>query len=320
MALNTRNPLTSPIHCLIILIVCLAIPPALQADLLKDEDVLWSSGSNLYIKLVPQDKASGGKTPPNQHPVQLEAKQVTEALNMLRLWQKPGEEKDEEARVFSVSQARLLGTYLSTGLARAKSDQDITFGLSKLKSVLLGVKEPMYMAGRAFYLDDRLHIIIGDYDKPRDKGKESTHEAANAEYLYFFTVGQRGKASSAFKKNIVTGDGIEGYTQGNKLRRDWFVIDVPEAAKAYAALLERKQRPAPSADTELIRQEAARLARERREMRAEMARLRKEMTESGTTDVASIEERLAALDELREKNLISGAEYDRKRQEILDDI
>jgi len=51
-----------------------------------------------------------------------------------------------------------------------------------------------------------------------------------------------------------------------------------------------------------------------------MARLRKEMTESGTTGVASIEERLAALDELREKNLISDAEYDRKRKEILDDI
>jgi len=318
--LNTRNPLTSPIHCLIILLVCLAISPALQADLLKDEDVLWSSGNNLYIKLAPQDKASGGKTPPNQHPVQLEAKQITDALNMLRLWQNPGDEKDEEARVFSLSQARLLGTYLSTGLARAKPNQDITFALSKLKSVLLGVKEPMYMAGRAFYLDDRLHIIIGDYDKPRDKGKESTHEAANAEYLYFFTVGHRGKASSAFKKNIVTGDGIEGYTQGNKLRRDWFVIDIAAAAQAYAESLTRKQQPAAGADAELIRQEAARLARERREMRAEMARLRKEMTESGTTGVASIEERLAALDELREKNLISDAEYDRKRKEILDDI
>ena len=68
--------------------------------------------------------------------------------------------------------------------------------------------------------------------------------------------------------------------------------------------------------------EAAKLAKQRREMRAEMARMRKEVQniskESSSTK--SIEERMITLDELLAKKLITQEEYDKKRQEILGDI
>ena len=55
-------------------------------------------------------------------------------------------------------------------------------------------------------------------------------------------------------------------------------------------------------------------------MRLEMARLRKEMDENKRGSDLSIEDRLGKLQELRDKELISKEEYDKRRVEILNEI
>ena len=70
----------------------------------------------------------------------------------------------------------------------------------------------------------------------------------------------------------------------------------------------------------MLKDETAKLAKERREMRLEMARLRKEMDENKRGSDLSIEERLGKLQELRDKELISKEEYDKRRVEILNEI
>ena len=298
------------------------------AGLFGDDDVLWKSGENLYIKLVDQDRSGDGKTPHNDQPVTLDPKSITNALMQVEYWEKENSSSSDEANnVFASSQARLLGTYLAQGLAVAKPDQDIVFTLATLKNVALGIiKERVYMAGRAFYKDNHLHIILGDYDRPTDKGKEAAAGGAGVtEVKYFLDEGSRGSPSS-FKKTVITGNGIELQLQGNRKRRDWLVIDVPVAAQAYVARLEAKKNNNKSTDinTEALEAESAKLAKERREMRAEMARMRKEMEEMSSGDsggsAKTIEERIATLDELLEKNLITKDEYDKKRKEILGDI
>ena len=71
-----------------------------------------------------------------------------------------------------------------------------------------------------------------------------------------------------------------------------------------------------------LKLEAAKLAKQRREMRAEMARLRKDMSKqnNASSTTRSIEERITTLDELLAKELISKEEYAVKRKEILNDI
>ncbi|MBI4005767.1 MAG: SHOCT domain-containing protein [Gammaproteobacteria bacterium] len=306
----------------VLLLLFVSLQPAYPGIFGDDEDVLWKSGINLYIKLDRQDKSGAGKTPPNDHPVTFTAKQLTDALISIAFWEKEGFFSESEANtVFTISHARILGNYLSQGLARAKPDQDIVFALSQIRKGSLGFGNKLYMAGRVFYHDNRLHVIIGDYDRPADKGLEAASGGAGVDEIqYFFTIGSRTKSSPGFKKNIITGNGIEAYTEGNKRRRDWFMIDVPAAAAAYVAKTEKKENPG-GADAEAIRLEAAKLAKERREMRAEMAKMRKEMNESlDNREQLTIEERLAELDELHKKNLITDAEYDQKRKEILDDI
>ncbi|MGH8120502.1 MAG: hypothetical protein ACRESK_07805 [Gammaproteobacteria bacterium] len=284
----------------------------------SDDNIIWESGKNLSIRLVKIEKSAGKSL--NDHPVSLSKTEITNALTMLVSWEKEGFFKDRDmVRVFSDNQVRLLGNYLEKGLNEAKSDEDITFVLAGLGGKLF--KDKMFVAGRVYYKDKRLNIIIGDYDRPLDKGREAVETSAGvSEVEYVFNYGSRTKASG-FKKHIVTGDGIDAKTQGKKTRLDWFLLDVPVASAAYVAKTARDKQPA-GADAEAIRAESTRLANERRELRAEMARMRKEMSESASTTGPKLttEERLAELEELRKKKLISDAEYEVKRKEILDDI
>jgi len=99
------------------------------------------------------------------------------------------------------------------------------------------------------------------------------------------------------------------------------VIDVKVAAEAVIADKNNKNKSNEAVNTEAFQQEAERLARERRQLRLEMAKMRKEMQEGANNkEQLTIEERLANLDELREKELINENEYEQKRKEILDDI
>ncbi len=92
--------------------------------------------------------------------------------------------------------------------------------------------------------------------------------------------------------------------------------------KAYLAEMEAIRNPTTRNDRQL-QIEAAKLARERREMRAEMARMRKEMKQINSGSGSSSktpEERIATLDQLLTKELITQEEYDIRRAEILNDI
>ena len=90
---------------------------------------------------------------------------------------------------------------------------------------------------------------------------------------------------------------------------------------AYRQKKDRSKKGKGDIDTAELRAEQARLSRERREM----ARMRKDMQELSenspeTKSVQSIEERMATLDELLTKDLITKEEYENKRQEILNEI
>jgi len=286
--------------------------PAAMAD-----EVLWESGLNLHIKIASQDN----KSRPNQHPATLDAREIANALNAMEILEKRMVKEDELNTVFTFQQATLLGQHLANGLQRAGPDEDIVFALVSNKRSYVVVKDTYYMAGRAFYANDRLNIIIGDYDKMPDKFRERA-EASHGNtsgVQYFFNNGKRTKASG-FKHVLISKDGIDNLKDGSSLRRDWFMIDVKKASDAYVTAVEANKKVDPAeANAELIRQESARMAKERREMRMEMARLRKEMGENQGGSLTA-EERLKQLDELKDKGLISSDEYDIKRQEILSDI
>ncbi|MEX0951721.1 MAG: SHOCT domain-containing protein, partial [Gammaproteobacteria bacterium] len=159
-----------------------------------------------------------------------------------------------------------------------------------------------------------------EYDRAINREVDRVYDTSGQVTLYTYSHGSRSSDSGRFKRNLVTMPGVENRNLGNELRQDWFVIDVPVAAEAFIAQRENRNRGAEGADMQAIREEAAKYAAERRQMRIEMARMRKEMAERGSNADSSVEERLERLQELRERELISAEEYEKKRQEILADI
>jgi multidrug efflux pump subunit AcrA (membrane-fusion protein) len=134
-----------------------------------------------------------------------------------------------------------------------------------------------------------------------------------------FDTGSR-KSSGNMSGRIVNTAGVTlaGGEEGG--RRDWIQIDVVKAANAYRDGLvpeEEKKR------VNKAQLDAARLTLERREMREEMARLRRELKaikSGGRTVPQAPEERLKTLLDLKAKKLITDEEYQKRRAQILGEL
>jgi len=309
-------------------VLLMAAPPAM-ADLLgglfkkvKVEREIWREQEQ-YVGLAAQG-LEGESFAPNQHPAKLDAGEVRDALRSLELWAEGGLLRDEEAiPVFTTGQTEALGRYLTQALAVARSDQDAIFAIRGYGEVMLDtMKEREWTSGRAFIVDGKLNLIIGSFKTKKDRAKrnaEAAHGVLNDYSDVYFDPGNRLKRSAKMPGRVVATNGVSFAPAENAGRPDWVVIDVAKAAVAYREGLvpedEKKRENA-------ARQEAAKLTIERRQMREEMARLRQELKElkGGGSSARTVEDRLATLQELKAKALISDEEYQRRRAEILGDI
>ena len=123
------------------------------------DEILWESGINLFIKITEQDKSKSGKTPPNNHPVTLNEKDIREALGLIEIWTKGFYKGEEVERVFPFAIAGRLGKHVAKGLKMANPNEDIIYTLVMQKKGTLGDTVSSYQTGRIFFLDNQLNII-----------------------------------------------------------------------------------------------------------------------------------------------------------------
>lgn len=300
-----------------IVFLCLLCSTA-HALFSDDADVITQTSLNLYFKYAAQDSEKFGN---NDHPIELKADQITLALRGLQFTEKKFFSADQQRQVFSVSQVEQLARWLSKGLQEAKPDQDIIFVMAGGKSKLLLLSERTFIAGRVFYKNDRLHIIIGEFDRVRNDAFESVYDPSGRGGVpYVLNHGYRKSSSKQFKSFIMP---VEGFSQQNikgKIRHDWLVIDVAVAAQAYRDREQQQNQPATVQQDIVAAEVANSLAQQKREVRLEMARMRKQMQEFSRDSASTPEERIATLQRLLDKELITEEEYATKRQAILDDI
>lgn len=302
----------------------------------KDKkDVIYEVGANVYVKLESQDDTSTGK---NDHPVNLNEETINKALSFLTM---QGENVLDSNSVFTVGEINILSKNLVRALSQAKSDQDVIFAVRKTKDRVLGLKDNQYYdAGRVFYKSGKLNLIMGDYDRPKLEGYEQAYDPTNMGITrYHFNHGIRDKALGRLKFN--TGgdsDGVEASTYAKNKRLDWVEITLDSAASAFDNELRDAKRSELASRREELRElfgddlgvglsekDRIRLqkeSRERRKMREEMARMRQQMKEGGSTSSSSMspEQRLTRLKKLKDQGLISNEEYVVKRKEILRDL
>jgi len=278
--------------------------PSFALSQFKNDSVIWQSETNVYFKYAAQDK---GRTSSNDHPAKLREKEISTALGQLAI------QSDKKTKpLFSEKQIDLLAQHLVTGLSNAAPDQDVTFALQKNKKRITGLglsPDKLFVAGRAFYKDNKLNIIVGDYDRPRDIGFEAAYDPTHVGIVrYSFDHGSRKQKAKQFKVKLAKTSGVE--TKSSQLN-NWLIIDLKVATKALAAQ-EKKQK-----------QQAYEAKRD--EIRAILASdgIIPAQPITSTTPVISTptpEKRLTTLKNLKDKGLITNKEYADKRAQILDDI
>jgi len=283
-----------------------------------DEEIIWEGPVNNYFKLTDQDDSKFGK---NDHPIKLEQKDLINALSALEYTDTSILGAETIVSVFSYSQIRILAEYISKGLSDAKSDQDIIYAIGGSSKKFIVLTKKSYTSGRVFYKDGKLNILIGEYNFTRSEAMEKELDpSGRGDVNYNFNHGHRTKSANKFESPIIGIPGVVQRAPKGKKRSDWIQIDIKLAADAFIAAKKQKENPQIQG-SQALKVEAAKLAKQRREMRAEMARLRKDMSkQNNSSTTKSIEERIKTLDELLTKDLISKEEYAVKRKEILNDI
>lgn len=300
----------------------------------KDGRPLWEAG-NEYVRVIPREEGA----PPNQHPVTLSVAELATALGSLQYNRDPGLlERAGSVPLFVPSQVSNLANVLARGLPTLTADEEIAFALIGLHQGTFA-RERMAIAGRVFYVEDRLNIVLGDVHKEMrvaaNKRVMTTGEMSDDIDLRMdpFRIGRRAKERE-LKHRITGPKGVEFATTGRgKPRGDWLKLDLATVA---AELVKQQNRLPAGLEDERVRmqREAQQMAVERRQMREEMARMRKEMratgeatgeggaaaTGGGGSGGGSLEQRLERLKALRDKGLVSDDEYARKRDEILGEL
>ena len=289
------------------------LPGSVIAINLSDaEGVIWEAGTNVYIKYAEQDNSSFDE---NDHPVILDVEEISRALDSLKFLENDRSAPDQEQQsVFTVEQIDVLSQNLAKGLAKAKPNQDINFALDRTSRKILSLKaNRLFVAGRAFYKDEKLNIIIGDYDLGANEGFEAAYDPTHVGIVrYHFDHGRRTKSSKGFKKPIIAVQGVENKQLKETQRTDWLVIDlklVSEASDLRARMYKTEEQARKREELkELLGSEEASPSRPAAAVPAT------------ATATGSFEERLTTLNRLRDKGLISDEEYAMKRKQILEEL
>jgi hypothetical protein len=281
-----------------ILCLCLGFVQAAAANSNKTIEI-WKSLDE-FVVLASQDTLAGDAALRNDQPIVIEPTKLTVALAKLRVHE--GKGASESIPVFESDAARRLAGLLSTALGRAAADQDVLFAIDmSQKAALLGSK-PVSVAGRAFYQNQRLQLIIGELHVSTMSAEYKNYPIGYPKpdrRLHPHETGGRSRETHYDPSAVFeTGDDVSLFAHDGKVRSDWLVLnvgalaagDLPAAAPAMVSTGTSQNAAAPGA-----------------------------AKASGGTS-PSIEERLLRLKRLREQDLITDEEYKRKRNEILDQL
>ena len=299
--------------------------------------VLWETGPQ-YIAI---EAHTGENVSPNQHPAQLDAKTLQQLFYALAARHRSkgvfgigGKEKDP-VPLFTPQMRELLSRHAAAAFAEMRPDQELSF-------VLFGYyggrffSDKKAIGGRMFFLENRLHLLLGDlhrsvrYGATRDlRGFEQEPDLR----LHPYKTGRRDLPADG-SWSVVLQPGMALHQVGDEERPDWLEIDTSNLAlspiprERDSAQEAQGLAPAPTQDPvaqATATRELRRLREESRQLKVEFARLRKhienvEREEDNPRALELLEKRFELLVKLRDKGLISEAEYQEKFSRLLKEI
>lgn len=250
--------------------------------------ILWSEDENTVIKI--QDNNFEGKQlgksditeseligQKNSQPVVLNEQDILKFLSSIKIVKN----KNTTEPLFTEEQQSNLAKYLAIGLKKASPHQDILFSLAKEKRALGGLKKQTYfIAGRAFFNDGILNLIIGEYNRLANNAYETAYDPTNQGLVeYDFNYGERLTPKFPFNEELAFTLSSVTMKSG---RTDWVTVNVAELHNTTLSTDIVKEALKPHEDT-LIK-------------------------------------RFKTLEKLKKEGLITQEEYEQKRKVLLENL
>lgn len=282
-----------------------------------EADVIWE-GNDQAVSLVPQDDPNA---PPNDHPADLAPQDIEAMLAGLRFRFADQEADAAPSAVFNKEQVDILGQALATGLKRASPSEDITFSVIGPHRLSPGAfaRRNRLTAGRAFFREGKLNLILGEIQSPHRK---KNIYGRIEEDFHPRQYGSR--AAPEEQESLLVANALASLHggSGSAVRHDWAVFD-PDAIDAAesqpAVATEGRQSAAPPAARSQPSESAAGSTSRAPTSTGSDTRS-KSPRQPEAAARGAIEERLETLKRLRDRELISEEAYRQKVDEILDEL
>ena len=279
------------------------------------EVVLWRSHDE-FVRLEARDGGS-----PNNQPIKLSRERIKGALRNIFVRQTI---KDGPTPLFSEVDLQILGRYFEEGLEKASPNQDLTFAIESWHKGFFGLKTNKIITGRLFYLNNHLNLIFGSLmrDGPMHEGYGELSARNPDTRINPYVPGLR--AISVKMDAIISTSPDSGIFRAATNRPDWLVF-LPKALEAHgpvAAPGKRAPREAATGDYRQLREEVNRLKQELRQGRQGIPAPRQGRQhipgqQQSAPGATTIEKRLAILEKLQKRGLITKEELAAKREQIL---
>jgi hypothetical protein len=240
-----------------------------EPDIAVEGKTVFEAGLQ-YVKIVDRDMAGVS----NEHPFSISSDNMRTVLESIYVTEKVLF-KERQSPLFSPYELQILSSALSSGLARAESNEDVTFVTIGAHQGALA-KEKQTNSGRVFVNDGKLNIIFGKVrEEYREKDAYTGQDIDRR--VNPLKPGSR-KTDSEPEVRVALDNGQSYYIdpETGEERSDWIVLDIPTV---LATMAERRASSDDGMITPEVKETIARNTQETKNLSEDMANIKEVLFE-----------------------------------------
>jgi hypothetical protein len=183
--------------------------------------------------------------------------------------------KERQSPLFSAYELQILSNALSSGLARAEGNEDVTFVMIGTHKSTLS-KEQMVNSARVFFSGGRLNIIFGKIREVYRDKDPVTGQPIDRRINPLLPGTRRSDSDPNVRIALDNGQSYYIDPKTGKERTDWIVLDIPTV---LATMAERKAGSEDGFLSPELREDIARNKQETSNLREDMANIKEVLFE-----------------------------------------
>jgi hypothetical protein len=183
--------------------------------------------------------------------------------------------KERQTPLFSPAELQILSSALSSGLARAETNQDVTFVMIGTHKTALAAERETN-TGRVFFSGGRLNIIFGKVRELYREKDPVTNQPIDRRVNPLLPGTRRTDSTPPRKLVLDNGQAYYVDPKTGEERTDWIVLDIPTV---LATMAERKATTQEGFLTPELREDIARNKQETSNLREDMANIKEVLFE-----------------------------------------